>query len=58
MLALALMKYDVRFVPGKPATKGQWTQKFRNPDSTAFVEWKTRAQDIRFNGLLGRSEEA
>jgi hypothetical protein len=58
MLAIALMKYDIRFVPGKAATKGQWTQKFRNPDSKAVVEWKTRAPDSRFDEILGRPERA
>lgn len=53
MLAFTLMKYDVRFIPGKPATHGQWTQKFRVPDVRASVEWKVRVPDPRFTHMLG-----
>ncbi|OAL53509.1 cytochrome P450 [Pyrenochaeta sp. DS3sAY3a] len=58
MMVLALAQYDIRFVPGAPATNGQWTQKFRNPDANAVVQWKVRARESRFANILGPVAEA
>jgi len=53
VLVQVLVRYDIQFIAGRPLPQGKWTLKFRNPDLTAYIAWKTRPAEERFATLLG-----
>ncbi|KAL4781951.1 cytochrome P450 [Aspergillus varians] len=50
-LICVLVRYDVKFLEGRPMPQGKWTQKFRNADHTATIGWKRR-KSSGFPGIL------
>ncbi|OKL57034.1 hypothetical protein UA08_07349 [Talaromyces atroroseus] len=50
-LICVLVRYDVKFLEGRPLPQGRWTQKFRNPDTTTTMGWQ-RTRSTRFDGIF------
>jgi cytochrome P450 len=50
-LVSVLVRYDVKFLEGRPLPEGRWTQKFRNPDVSATIGWQ-RTPSNRFAGIF------